>query len=321
MLQFSTSRNLFYAGIIAYRSGDYLKSQSLFEKALLVNPTDFTANFWLLRVSALQGNLETALLYLSVCKKWTTASRLENLLIPWENYCSYPTDQPPQVALLNSQTDKLLEHYQHFREFRLIDILKTIVLAYGPAIIAIILQELSIVPNDISLMMLASIVLLFSTPLMINYYYRKATLLPNIIVAFHYSISRIRRLFSSKLFIYTCLVILIGLLLFGNRSSGLDLEVTENYATILSMVVLTPICEEIIMRGVLYGYLKRYGRPLAWTVMALVSYLTHGASSSTWHIFLSLACLNVYDREKTILAPILIHSINNGIITLLVLLH
>ena len=122
LLQFLAFGKLLYAGIIAYRSGDYANSQALFEKALLINPDDFIANFWMLRVFALLGKLDTAIHYLNVCKSWAEASKVESLLRPWEEYCSCPTDQPQQVALLNSQTDELLEYFQHFREFRLSDI-------------------------------------------------------------------------------------------------------------------------------------------------------------------------------------------------------
>jgi membrane protease YdiL (CAAX protease family) len=72
-----------------------------------------------------------------------------------------------------------------------------------------------------------------------------------------------------------------------------------------------PIFEEIVMRGFLYGYLKRYNKWLAWIIVTIAFYAMHTEDANYWHIILSGLCLYVYDCEGTLLAPIMIHILNN----------
>jgi len=305
-----------YAGIIAYQSKNFAESQSLFEKALLINPTDFTTNFWLLRTTALQGNFDVAIQSLNVCKQCSVISKVENLIKPWDEYCSSPTTNPQQVELLNKHTDELLEYYQHFREFHLLDILKSFLMILISGSIVYV-----VMPKDTSLVVLSSLFILIIAPLMIIFYYRKTTIIPSFFVLFYYCLHRIRKLFSSNNFINTSLVVIIGILVAAKWFPFKALGSTKNYATIITAIVLTPIYEEIFFRGVLYGYLKKHGKPLAWALATLIFYWTHGDSAAYSHIILSCAALYIYDSEKTILAPILVHSMYNGIILLHVILY
>ncbi len=82
----------------------------------------------------------------------------------------------------------------------------------------------------------------------------------------------------------------------------------------LAAVVLAPLCEEVLFRGLLYpAFKKRIGTGLAMVLTALLFALVH------WHLqtfpalfVLGLALAYVYERTGTLAAPITFHAIFNG---------
>jgi len=89
----------------------------------------------------------------------------------------------------------------------------------------------------------------------------------------------------------------------------------ERGALAVITLVLAPMCEEVLFRGVLYPALKQTGRGhLAFWVTAVVFALVH-FHLETFVPLLAFACLlNVlYDRTGNLLACIAAHSMFNGV--------
>lgn len=92
---------------------------------------------------------------------------------------------------------------------------------------------------------------------------------------------------------------------------------TDYLATLLVAAVLAPTVEEIAFRGVLYRWLaERMRRPVAVAGSALVFAFLHGVPSLIPGILvLGVLLAWVYERTRSIWAPIVLHGTYNGIVT------
>ena len=79
-------------------------------------------------------------------------------------------------------------------------------------------------------------------------------------------------------------------------------------------VVLVPVAEEFIFRGVLFPFLKQRGWPkLAWIGVSLLFALIHGAAAIFIPLFvLALALTWLYEKTGNLLASIVVHSLFNA---------
>ena len=86
-------------------------------------------------------------------------------------------------------------------------------------------------------------------------------------------------------------------------------------------VVLAPVAEEFIFRGMLFPFLKRLGLPwLAWFgVSALFALIHCNAVSFLPLLLLALALTWLYDQTGNLLAPITAHALFNAINLVLLL--
>lgn len=84
---------------------------------------------------------------------------------------------------------------------------------------------------------------------------------------------------------------------------------------IITAVILGPIVEELIFRGLMYIRLKRmFGPGVAALVTGLVFALYHGNVSQGIYAFLfSYGTIFIYEKFKKIYAPIIMHMVANGI--------
>ncbi len=96
-------------------------------------------------------------------------------------------------------------------------------------------------------------------------------------------------------------------------------------ATVVILVILMPIVEETLFRGLLFGCLRRYSRPLAWclSVMAYALYCVwqfmftwNGVDPRYLLLFvqylpISLACTWAYDNGGSVWTPIGLHAVIN----------
>lgn len=119
---------------------------------------------------------------------------------------------------------------------------------------------------------------------------------------------------------------------FANLNDSTLLEVLGEYPLlmVISTVVLAPVAEELLHRGLIFGWLQEKNVYLAYILSALIFSGIHVVQYiglySTAHIFVALvlylpAGLSfawAYQRSGTILAPIIIHAANN-LLALLVL--
>jgi membrane protease YdiL (CAAX protease family) len=79
-------------------------------------------------------------------------------------------------------------------------------------------------------------------------------------------------------------------------------------------VVLAPVAEEFIFRGMLYPFVKQLGWPrLAWIGVSFVFALIHYDAATFVPLFvLALALTWLYEKTDNLLAPIAAHSLFNG---------
>jgi membrane protease YdiL (CAAX protease family) len=79
-------------------------------------------------------------------------------------------------------------------------------------------------------------------------------------------------------------------------------------------IVLAPVAEEFIFRGVLFPFVKQLGRPgLAWFGVSLLFALIHGSVAIFIPLFVfALAMTWLYEKTGSLLAPVVVHSLFNA---------
>ena len=86
-----------------------------------------------------------------------------------------------------------------------------------------------------------------------------------------------------------------------------------NVLTMISMVVLAPIVEEYLFRGILLTrWSKKWGTPTAIVVSSAIFAVLH--VEIIGHMFFAYVMAVVYIETKSLWTPILLHAINNGIV-------
>jgi membrane protease YdiL (CAAX protease family) len=86
-------------------------------------------------------------------------------------------------------------------------------------------------------------------------------------------------------------------------------------AVIFSVVIVAPIAEEVLFRGLLYNVLCRYlDRFTAACAGALIFSFVHGVVSDQWALFaLGLVLTGVYERTGRLLPAVVLHATNNAL--------
>jgi membrane protease YdiL (CAAX protease family) len=86
-------------------------------------------------------------------------------------------------------------------------------------------------------------------------------------------------------------------------------------------IILAPVAEEFIFRGVLYPFIKQLGRPqLAWLgVSALFALIHFDAARFVPLFWLALALTWLYEQTDCLLVPIAAHSLFNSVGFIMVL--
>jgi membrane protease YdiL (CAAX protease family) len=79
-------------------------------------------------------------------------------------------------------------------------------------------------------------------------------------------------------------------------------------------VVLAPVAEEFIFRGMLYPFVKQLGSPrLAWVGVSFAFALIHDDAATFVPLFvLALALTWLYEKTDNLLAPITAHALFNA---------
>lgn len=96
-------------------------------------------------------------------------------------------------------------------------------------------------------------------------------------------------------------------LLAGTKSWGMRIYLSA------FAVVLAPVAEEFIFRGMLYPFVKQLGWPrLAWAGVSFIFALVHNDAATFIPLFvLALALTWLYEKTDNLLAPITAHSLFN----------
>lgn len=83
---------------------------------------------------------------------------------------------------------------------------------------------------------------------------------------------------------------------------------------VISVVIVAPLCEEVVFRGYLYPVLKKFAGPwLGWIISALVFSAAHGSLVALIPLFFfGLVMVLLYEWTGTIWAPIAAHALFNG---------
>ena len=119
---------------------------------------------------------------------------------------------------------------------------------------------------------------------------------------------------------FTCCILalneLIGTLFFlciGN-AGGYDVsaEPPVTVGLILSGLVLAPIVEETIFRGLLWRTLSQYGQLFALLTTSILFVLMHGAGTPFIIVMLGVSAGLVMSRTDNLIYPILMHMIHNS---------
>ncbi len=87
------------------------------------------------------------------------------------------------------------------------------------------------------------------------------------------------------------------------------------YIQVITAVILGPIVEELIFRGLMYIRLKRmFGTGIAAFVTGLIFGIYHGNVSQGIYAFIfSYGAIFIYEKYKKIYAPIIMHIAANGV--------
>lgn len=75
--------------------------------------------------------------------------------------------------------------------------------------------------------------------------------------------------------------------------------------------LIIPIAEEVLFRGLLYGWLRRWGPWVAMTGSALLFGLPHGPAAAVPATVLGLGFAWLRERDGSLLGPALLHVLNN----------
>ena len=119
---------------------------------------------------------------------------------------------------------------------------------------------------------------------------------------------------------FTCQILalneLIGILYFllfvGNAESGVSAEPPVTVSLVLSGLVLAPIVEETIFRGLLWRTLGQYGQLFALLTTSILFVLMHGAGTPFIIVMLGVSAGLVMSRTDNLIYPILMHMIHNS---------
>lgn len=101
-------------------------------------------------------------------------------------------------------------------------------------------------------------------------------------------------------------------------AARLQPEVFAGWKLVVLAVVLAPLCEEFIFRGLLFRGLRRdLSLPWAAVASAAVFAIIHPSLGVVPVFGLGLACAIAYERSGWLLAPVLAHATYNGVVVLL----
>ncbi len=124
--------------------------------------------------------------------------------------------------------------------------------------------------------------------------------------------------------IIVSLIAAIAISMFGEQvmqsydSVASAIDSAPMWLQILTVVISAPVCEELLMRGLIYKRLRSFMKPV---FSALISSAIFGVIHGNWVQFVYAFAVGfiaayVYEYTRNLFAPILFHMVANGISTL-----
>ena len=121
--------------------------------------------------------------------------------------------------------------------------------------------------------------------------------------------------FGAGAVIVLLIVYLAGIKISALFRMQLPTESSRLITFLLAGILIGPIAEEIFFRGILYGFFRRWGIPLAVILSTLLFVLPHSPSSGPaipiTQLIGGILFAVSYEIEKNLLVPITIHSLGN----------
>ncbi len=96
------------------------------------------------------------------------------------------------------------------------------------------------------------------------------------------------------------------------------IDTSPMFMQILTVVISAPVCEELLMRGLIYKRLRSFAKPFT---SALISSAIFGIIHGNWVQFVyafavGFVAAYVYEYTRNLFAPILFHMVANGVSTM-----
>ena len=96
----------------------------------------------------------------------------------------------------------------------------------------------------------------------------------------------------------------------------------DNITVILVGAFIAPVAEEILFRGILYGFFRRWGMTTALVLSTLIFVFSHSSRQTipATQIIGGILFAVAYEKEKNLVVPIIIHVLGNLAIFVLALI-
>ena len=95
--------------------------------------------------------------------------------------------------------------------------------------------------------------------------------------------------------------------------AGLPHNTVDILLVLLVGGMIAPVTEELFFRGILYGFLRRWGMPAATVISSVIFALAHTTFTGSFFIQLTggLLFAVAYEMEKNLMVPITLHILGN----------
>lgn len=115
--------------------------------------------------------------------------------------------------------------------------------------------------------------------------------------------------------VISCIMdMLSGIIIFETPDFSAEYNLVTNIILCIYTMIVAPITEELLFRGIILTKLKRYGKTFAIIIVSLLFGLLHGNLSQTIPAFvMSLFLCQVTLKSGSIIPAISIHMINNAV--------
>ncbi|MDU4960256.1 MAG: CPBP family intramembrane glutamic endopeptidase [Sporomusaceae bacterium] len=322
------------AGIQSYSNGLFEQARAHFENALVINPGDFVANFWLLRVHTRLRNQQEIQWYAAKCSE--LRPDLSEVVDCWLEQ-SANTLTTEAWAELDMAVDQRIRDYQKNRRYVKKDIVTILLILLGIFVGSVaFVGSLMVFNKSFFYMIKQSFTLrltyedILCAPFVV-YYCRKPKLIQNVWLQIREARGILKdinfRRWIMFIFFFKIIagIIVISIVIFtDNAALNAVLQTNVIYLdplVIISAVVTAPIAEEVFYRGIVFQYLKLFSRRGAYIGSSLLFFVDHGLEANNFQFFMGIFLAYLYERYNTLAAPIIMHSIYNTVLPIFVIIY